>query len=232
VLCLTGTLPASLLTYMGAGADLNLAPDAFTPGVTTFTIPVSDLYLVNMGDSVAVTLTGLQYPYAGDLQATLTLKDNLNNVLASGDIFNRIGKTSNDPNDFGYGPQFGDSSTICSGNYVFDSGFTSSMNDLWATAAPLGSSDSIPCGNYWPTTMFSSANDSLSTEFGGKPINGQWILTIADYYPPGPTTFTPGITSWGLAIQATGLATAPEPSAAIPIALSLGLLGWMRRRKR
>jgi hypothetical protein len=236
VLCIASALSANPITYTAAGSDLNLATTDGTNimvGVTQLFIPVTDLYVVSSGDSVAVTLNGLQYPYAGDLRVTLTLVDSMDNILATGDVFDRIGKTSNDPNDFGYSAQFGNSGTIDSGNYVFDSGFTGLANDLWATAASQGSSDSIPSGNYWATGMYSSSNDNLSSQFANLAVKGTWVLTIYDYYPPfsGPAPFTPGITSWGLTIQTTAVGTAPEPSAAIPVALSLSLLCWITRRR-
>src|SRR5665213_2074170 len=130
-------------TYTGAGADLNVATfdrsGNVVQGVTTLSVAGTDAYLVALGDSVRVAITGLQYPYAGDLQATLSLEDSHGSVLMGGDIFNQIGAFS--PGDPGYGTQFGDSSSIASGNYVFDSRFS---GDPWATAAALGSADSIP----------------------------------------------------------------------------------------
>jgi len=244
---LAGVLPAGTYSYTyGTSTDLNLATfdnsgDVLV-GVTTMDIQVSDLGLVDGGDSVTLAMTGLQYPYAGDLQVTLSLLDNQNNVLATGDVFNRIGKMSSDPNDFGDGTQFGDSSTIDSGNYVFcpptgctdNTGYDGSptTDDLWATAEPLGSSDSIPSGNYWATTAFASGYDNLNSLFGGLPLDGIWQLSIYDYYPPfsGPAPFTPGITSWSLTIDAD--ASTPEPPTAIAMILAAGLMLGIRRRKR
>jgi hypothetical protein len=234
---MASALPAATLNYTGAGGDLNLATTdgvTVTPGVTQFLIPVSDLYTVDLGDSITITINGLQYPYAGDLQATLTLMDNMNNVLKSGDIFDRIGKMSADPTDFGYATQFGNSGSIDSGNYVFDSSFTGVANDLWYTASNLGSSDSIPSGDYWTTGAFSEANNDLSRQFAGLLTQGTWVLTITDNYPPftDPAPYTPGIVSWGLTLQATQVSGVPEPATLIPMTLSLGLFIWIRRRRR
>ena len=219
-----GILWAGTYTYIGAGGNLNVATfdinNAPVQGVTTFTINVSDLAVVDPGDSVTVSLVGLQYPYAGDLQASLSLTNNV--TTASGDLFANIGAAS--PGDPGYPAQFGDSISICSGNYNFDSSYS---GDLWAAAGGLGSSDSIPCGNYFPTTALSSANDNLSFRFAGLQINGTWTLTIYDDYPPfngGIGSFTPGILSWGLTVQAAASSGAPEPSGAIPIAFCIALL--------
>ena len=233
VLCMACALPAATLNYTGTGGNLNVATTdgvTITPGYTQFFIPVSDLYTVDPGDSVTITISGLQYPYAGDLQATLSLQQGMS--VTSGNIFDQIGKTSNDPsnpNYYGYDTQFGYSQTIDSGNYVFNSSFTGVANDLWNTAAGLGSSDSIPSGDYWTSGAFSGGNNDLSRQFAGLLTQGTWVLTIADYYPPDPAADTPGIISWGLTIQATPVSGVPEPVAIIPVALSLGLFVWIRR---
>jgi hypothetical protein len=227
-----GPAGAVSITYTGAGADLNTATfDSFgnvIQGATMLSVQGTDPYLVAPGDSVQVTLTGLQYPYAGDLQVNLSLEDSLGNVLMSGDVFNQIGAFN--PGDPGYDTQFGNSSSIPAGNYVFDSSFT---GDLWNTAAALGSADSIPDGDYWPTTALSNNNDSLSTLFAGLPLNDQWVLTIYDDYPPfdgGIEEFVPSITSWSVTVQAETVAA--EPSMAIPAVLCGGLLWVIRRRAR
>jgi hypothetical protein len=249
-LCFSTAASANLITYSGAGSDLNVATldgmGNVVVGITTLMIPVTEpTYVVDPGDSVILSLTGLQYPFAGDLRVTLSVTDAASNVLVLGDVFNRIGLTNPaDPSDFGYGTQFGDSFTIDSGNYVFcpptgcpnNTGYNGSptTGDLWTTAAPLGSNDSIPSGNYAPTTSLSDAYDGLDMMFGGVtvPTNGFWVLTIFDYFPPfsgGGAAFTPGIQSWGLTVQATDAAALPEPSTALSIPLALGFL-WLLRR--
>jgi hypothetical protein len=236
LLAFTGFLQASTLTYTGLGGDFNLATfDANgdpVPAVTTFEIPISDLAVIDSGDSVMISLAGLQYAYAGDLQATLFLRDASGNVVASADLFNQIGAVSS--GGPGYETQFGNSFTTPSGNYSFDSSYT---GDLWATAAPLGTSDSIPSGNYFPTSLGSSANDNLSSQFAGQLLMGSWVLTITDYYPPfngGPLDFPPGLTSWTVDAQATQTTSAtPEPSMALPVfACAAGLWCFLRRKPR
>jgi len=226
-----GTAGAISITYNGAGAALNTATfDSFgdvIQGVTILTAQGNDPYLVAPGDSVQVTLTGLQYPYAGDLQVNLSLEDSLGNVLMSGDIFNQIGAFN--PGDPGYDTMFGDSGSAPSGNYSFDSSFT---GDLWSTAGALGSADSIPDGDYWPTTSLSGSNDNLSSVFAGLPLDGQWVLTIYDDYPPfngGIEEFVPSITSWSVTVQTETVAA--EPSTDVPALLCGGLL-WVARRRR
>jgi hypothetical protein len=227
-----GTAGAVEITYSGTGADLNVATfdgsGDVIQGVTTLTIQGTDPYLVAPGDSVQVSLTGLQYPYAGDLQVNLSLEDSLGNVLASGDLFNQIGAFI--PGDPGYDTQFGNSSSIPSGNYSFDSSFT---GDLWNTAAALGSADSIPNGNYWPTTALSNTNDNLSTSFAGLPLKDQWVLIIYDDYPPfngGIEQFVPSLTSWSVTVQAGTVV--PEPSTAMLAVLCGVLLCVIHGRRR
>ena len=221
-----GIMSAASYSYVGDGGLLTVA--TFDPGtgdvvqgVTTFVISVPDIAIVEPGDSVLLTLMGLEYPYAGDLHVTLS--DATNTI--TGDVFNHIGAFS--PGDPGYATQFGNSSSICSGNYSFDSSFG---GDIWAAAGPpLGSSDSIPCGNYAPSTAFSGANDNLSFQFAGLPINGNWTLTIYDDYPP-TSFFAPQLVSWSLTVQASAIGAVPEPSTFFPICLAAaGLLGIHRR---
>jgi hypothetical protein len=185
---------------------------------------VSDTYVISVGDAVTVDLTGLQYPYVGDLRATLTLQNSLNQVLATGDIFNQIGAYNpGDPGDQG---QFGNSGSIDSGNYSFNSSYTA---DIWNAACCQGSSDSLPSGSYYTTTALSDNNDELSSMFAGQAVTGTWVLTIYDYYPPFngiyPFPYNPSIGSWSLDITTT-----PEPSMIILTALAGVLLWGIRRR--
>ena len=210
---------ANTYTYVGVGGDFNAATfDIFgnpVPNTTTFVIPVSDLAIIDPGDSVAVTLAGFQYPFAGDLQVSLSLYNNLSNPpLASADLFNQIGVVN--PGDVGYDTQFG-------GTYAFDSTYA---GDLWNVAASQGSSDIIPDGAYWSTTFGSDTPDNLSYAFAGLPVAGFWVLTVVDNYPPfngGPAAYNPGMTQWILSIQATSTA-APEPATFAGVLIPLALL--------
>jgi hypothetical protein len=216
-----GVAAAATYSYMGAGGDFNLATSYGVGVTTTYSIPVTDLAIVDPGDSVEVFLDGLQYPYAADLQVTLSLYDPLNNLLASGDVFNQIGIVN--PGDPGYDAQFGDPVN----NYQFDSGFS---GDLWGAAMNLASSDIIPGGQYWTSTAASPNNDMLSYMFGGLPINGTWVLTVTDYNPPfnnGPAPYNPGIIDWGLNIQAPAV---PEPSTGVGVALFVAVILAVRKR--
>jgi hypothetical protein len=226
-----GTAAATTLVYTGLGGDIAPQNPDLSPGVSVFSLLVSDAFsLPATGDNVTVTLTGLQHPFAGDLVFTLSLIVDGSPVVEA-DLFNRIGKITNDPDDFGYLTQFGNPFTA-SGNYVFNSSFTGLSADLWATAAPLGSSDAIPNGNYWPTTALSSAVDNLSSAFNGNSIQGTWQLTVLDYGPPGDN-FVPSLLTWSVQLEASAstAAPAPEPAAFIPVTASLMLLAWNRFRR-
>jgi hypothetical protein len=227
-LLFAGDAAANMVTYTGDGGPFNVAYFAsgcptnayggnVCVGMTTYTISVSDTYLINAGNAVTVNLTGLQYPYASDLEVSLSLEDGAGNVIVPPiDLFNQIGGAGADP------AQFGNSSSIDSGDYAFNSAFA---GDLWATADGLGSSDSIPSGEYF-TTDVNGNNDQLSSAFSGLPVTGIWALTVTDYCPPfsdcvsqqNTYQFPPGITSWSLTVGT------PEPSTLIPTALSAGLL--------
>jgi hypothetical protein len=210
-----GTAAADTIPYTGMGG-LFTVPTSDNPAATTttFVIPVTDSAIVAPGDSVSVTLTGLHYPYAADLQVSLSFSG------VSRDLFNQIGiVNSGDP---GYGAQF-------AGTYTFDS---SSTGDLWNSAAGLGSTDTILDGSYWTTSVGSNANDNLSSIFLGLPIDGTWVLTVIDYNPPfgGIPSYSPGITSWDLTIQTAATAVVPEPSTALYLFMSLILVTGKRAK--
>jgi hypothetical protein len=225
-----GIAAANTLLYTGLGGDISPQNLDLSPGVSVFSILVDDPYsLPELGDNVTVLLTGLQHPFAGDLVFTLSLIVNGSSVVGA-DLFNRIGKVSNAPDDVGYLTQFGNP-FFDSGNYVFNSSFTDPSADLWATAAPLGSSDAIPSGNYWPTTALSSAVNNLSSAFNGNSIQGVWQLTVLDYGPPGDN-FVPSLQTWSVQLEASASTWAPEPAAAIPVAAFLTLLAWSQRRRQ
>jgi len=222
-----GALHANTILYPGIGGDIAGVNGDGSPGVTVFSIAIADGYsLPSTGDNLTVELSGLQHPFAGDLVFTLALVVN-GNTVASADLFNRIGKTSNDPNDLGYLVQFGNSTTIASGDYVFNSSFTGATADMWSVASGLGGLDSIPSGNYWPTTSFSPAADTLSSSFNGLAIAGTWELRILDYGPLSDA-FVPGLASWQLDFN---VAT-PEPALWIPAGVCLAGLCWRQRRRR
>ena len=161
------------------------------------------------GDNVTVTINGLQHSWAGDVIATLT---NVSTGV-SGDLFNRIGRTTNDPNDFGSGAMFGiDLSGM--DTYSFNSSFT---GDIWADAASQGTANSIDSGNYWTTTAFSGTKTNFSSMYNGQLAAGDWRLTLSDNFGPdgdGGGSFI----DWTVTLNLTDV---PEPSFAIPTGLLL-----------
>ena len=224
-----GTIEASTVTF-GPG-DSCVFPDATdpsTPGTcsSVITIPVSETRLISpTGDNVTVTINGLQHPWAGDVIATLT---NLTTGV-SGDLFNRIGRTTNDPNDFGSGAMFGPDLNF-QDTYSFNSSFS---GDIWADAATQGTANSIDSGNYWPTTAGSGTKTNFSSMYNGVLAAGGWQLTLSDN--SGPDGDGGGsATNWTLTLNLTDV---PEPSFAIPTGLllvGLLLIAWTRapHRKR
>lgn len=220
-----GTVEASTLTFgPGDGCPFPDATGPNTPGTcsTVITIPSSELRLIAAsGDNVTVTINGLQHPWAGDVIATLT------NVTTgiSGDLFNRIGRATNDPNDFGSGAMFGTDLTG-QDTYSFNSSFS---GDIWsaASAAAQGTANSINSGSYWTTTAFSGAKTNFSSMYDGLPAAGGWRLTLSDNFGPdgdGGGSFI----NWTLTLN---VADAPEPSFAIPTAaLVWGIILFGRNR--
>ena len=233
LLLFAGTATAGSLSYLVTGNYLNVA--TFTdqlgdvdPGITIFDLPVSDNYIIASGDAVTINLAGLEYPYIGDLRATLTFEQGIKST--GGDVFNQIGaQSAGDPGDQG---QFGDAGPG-TGVYSFNS---SSSNDTWTAASGLGLSDSLASATYYTTAALSDSNDQLSSMFTGLSVKGTWVLTIYDYYPPfntdptvtdpPPFPWDPQLTGWSLDIAIT-----PEPSTFIPMALAAGLLLWWTRRR-
>jgi hypothetical protein len=240
-----GAAAAGTVNYTGAGGDFNDA--YFDPGcplnsyggnvcvtTTTYTLSVSDSYLIDVGDAVTVSLAGLQYPFASDLEVSLTHDG------VTEDLFNQIGGSGADP------AQFGNSgSGTNAGNYTFNSAYQGSCPtgppvtncDLWITAGSLPSAGSIPDGDYY-TTDINDSNNQLSMDYAAQSVTGNWVLTVTDYCPPFSDCvsqqdlydYSPGIINWGLSIDVVG-PLVPEPSMIIPTALSAGLLWWGIRRR-
>jgi hypothetical protein len=223
-----GTIEATTVTF--GPADPCVFPDASGPGApgtcsSVITIPVSETRLIApTGDNVTVTINGLQHPWAGDVIATLT---NLTTGV-SGDLFNRIGRATNDPSDFGSGAMFGFDQNF-QDTYSFNSSFS---GDIWADAATQGTANSIDSGNYWTTTAFSGAKTNFSSMYNGVAAAGGWQLTLSDNFADGDGGGS--ATNWTLTLNLTDV---PEPSFAIPtglLLLGLILIAWTRapHRKR
>lgn len=115
-------------------------------------------------NNVIVTINGLQHPWVGDVIATLT---NVTHSM-SGDLFNRVGRTTSDPNDAGDGGMFGDNLS----SYSFSSRSSLFSGDMWTVASGLGTADSVPSGNYWTTGAGSGNPTSFLMAYNGLPATG------------------------------------------------------------
>src|SRR5271165_1031753 len=100
-LLFAGVAVAGNVNYLGTGGDLNVAtfdsssPTGVDNGISTFSISVSDTYIIGPGNAITVILAGLQYPYASDLEASLTYDG------VTEDLFNQIGGPGVDDTQFG-----------------------------------------------------------------------------------------------------------------------------------
>jgi len=221
---------------VGGSGALNI-PDAVgaVPGSLSCVIPIFDPGSIGAGNQVTLSLLGLQHEAAADLDVTITHYADLAQTIILGGpqfAFSRIGKASNDPNDFGYLPQFGDPAGTAD-NYSFNSGF---LGDIWTTAFPLGSSEFIPgqaqfAGLYWTTDPFSGAPNAFSSSFGGQAVAGYWRLDITDN-AEGPTVGSFGsLLQFQLTFEDVTTATVPEPSYSAALVL-LFTVGAIARRRR
>lgn len=186
------------------------------------------------GNSVTVSLLGFRHESSGDIGISLThYTDATKTVILGGPqwLIYRIGKMSNDPNDFGYSAQFGD--PVGTGdNYDFGSAFST---NLWTVAASLGTADFIPgqgggfVTGYTTTGPLSATPNSFSSMFAGQSLSGYWQLDIIDY-AAGPS-FIPvdgSLLQWGLNV--TSLLNVPEPGYGLGVFSALCILLGRRRR--
>jgi subtilisin-like proprotein convertase family protein len=184
--------------YTGSGGVLPSSIPFVGPGVFSSSIDVfndTDFPIT----SVVVTLQGLSHTWIGDLTATLTSPNGTQHTL-----FARVGRLTSGP---------GDSSNL-GGDYTFADGGA----DLWAAAAGVLGSVSIPAGTFHTTSSGSSAATSMNAAFAGQNGNGTWTLTITD----GTANDSGSIAGWQLTII-------PAPGAAAVLGLS-GLFAARRRR--
>ena len=252
LLLVTGT-PAAWATTFGSdpcpNGGFNNIPDAsydlglnVIPGSLSCSLTIATAGNVGLGNLVTVSLIGLFHEEASDLIVTLThFADSSQSVIfgSTQTVFSRIGKMSGDPNDFGYFlPQFGFFGSV--DTYRFNSGLLSDPgNNLWATAAGLGSGDFIPgesagSTGYWTTSAFSGAHNNFSAAFAGQTLAGYWLLNVTDN-APGPNYFglpngTPGsLQQFELKFD-TGT-TIPEPGTGLMLAIA-AIAGFEVRARR
>ena len=215
------------------GAGSNNIPDAVvdnvgitTPGVLSCGFVVNTPGVVAPGNAITVGLLGFIHEASGDLIVTLTHYTDASKTVifgASQTLFYRIGKTSADPNDFGYSAQFGDLSG--GENYTFNSGFTT---NLWTIASHLGSADFIPGAaagfnsGYTTHGPFSGTPNTFSALFAGQPIGGYWELNITDN-AAGPSAPSVAGSLLQFSLDINSAMIVPEPGSWVLCAL--GLLG-------
>ena len=180
----------SLTLFLAAGWALQGAPIWYT-GLG------ADIYSVTPNGSPGVV--ALTIP-------AVSLAES-NHTVALADLFNRLGKLSEDPNDFGYLTQFGEA-------------FSSPAVDL-RPAAP----NSLSGGSYLPPSTVSTAAGSVPVAFHGLPNGGLWQLAINDGVPLTDQ-------SWRLVFNSYDAAPAPEPGSTIPAAAGLVIVVAARRARR
>jgi subtilisin-like proprotein convertase family protein len=197
---------------------LAAAPNAFAltftySNNTPVNIPVadsvsSDIVISDTGaiDNLAVTISGFNHPWAGDLIARLT-NVNTNTTV---DLFNRIGRIDT---GFGSGSEF-------NGTYSFSNAFTAS---IWSSAA---ASSLIAPGNYAPTTIGGSLT-SLSA-FNGQGLAGTWRLSISNLEPYDTGSFS----GWTLSGNTASNAAVPVPPQVVGTAVLAGLTAVKKLRLR
>jgi len=201
---------ASAALYTSPGGPIADSPGSPNPG-PPLVIPfvVTQLGTVSHVD---LTLTGLTHSWAGDLVATLSGPG----AAPTADIMRKLGASSSG--------SLGDSTNL-GGNYRFiDTGV-----DPVPQLVALGSTVSLPSGDYWATTLGTNTTSgnkvNLDSVFGGINATGTWTLTITD--TAGGDTGS--LTEATLNVVSAGGAV-PEP--ATIGALGLSGLGFLVRRRR
>lgn len=204
---------------------------AIVPGVLSCSLPVTELGTIGPGNAVTVSLLGLAHEASGDLIVEITHFLDAGETIPDGAaqyLFYRIGKTSDDPSDFGYDAQFGDPFGT-GDNYSFNSGFP---GDLWGAAAAAGAANYIPgvasgvTAGYWTTGPYSGAATSFSSQFASQSLAGSWRLEISDN-APGPGEGSMGsLLQWELTVETSDV---PEPGYVGMLATALAAMAARRR---
>ena len=222
------------------GTGSNNIPDATLdgggntiPGVLTCGIMLNASGMVSPGNAITVGLLGFIHEASGDLVITLTHYTDVSKTSIYGatrTLFNQIGKLSSDPNDFGYGAQFGD--LFGGDNYKFNSGFAT---NLWTVASLLGSADFIPgvaagfSAGYTTHGAFSSTPNNFSAQFAGQPIAGYWELNVIDNsLGPSVPSVAGSLLQFSLDIDSTS--NVPEAGSALLSLLGLASLALLRKQ--
>lgn len=199
---LTCRLSSAAIVQFSANGGGEIA-DADTT-VFEFTISSEARMIRFMGENLTLMLIGVDHPFLGDLEVSLTHVPS--NTIAT--AFYRVGAQNN--TEFGYAANL-------SGNYSFNSG---AVDNLWDFGAGLGDADAVPNGLYVTTGAFSSNANDFSRAFNGLNPSGVWRLTVTDHEAdPGNAEFQ-ALTNWALALNLEDSTLTPESGT-----LSLGALG-------
>lgn len=186
ILLLSSTLSAA--DFAGGGAVI---PDN-TPAGANINFAVSGITGAVERVSININMT---HTFAGDLRATLiSPAGTARLVLFSRAGYKRVG-------GFGAGANL-------AGSYVFDD---LANADLWATMAPLSTSQTVPPGSYRTSTGGQSGLSNqggcstfLSLAFGGlsgAQVNGTWTLNVADLASGDSGSVTSALLSIDPAVQ-------------------------------
>ncbi len=196
-------------TVSGFGSGGSIPPGAplSASGQLTSNIVISAQGYVTSGNAVTVILKGLQHDWSGDLIAILSYINPQGGVVASANLFYRIGKSSSEPD--GAWAQFGAPGSV-GDNYLFNSGYP---GNIWSVAAALGSADVVPGlqtdtvnGGQYFTTDAHGVQNTLSSGFTGLNIHtGTWRLAIIDPATHagelGPPANVGSLVGWELDLQ-------------------------------
>lgn len=193
----------------GAGGPI---PDAVstnaTPGVLTSTIIVAGAQTISTFNWAQITFTS--HSWAGDIAVELESPGGIKTHL-----FSRVRGTGT--------TTFGDSSDLIGAYRFVDSG----GGDFNAAASAAGAAVAIAPGTYNRSTTLAdqigglpAINNNPFSIYNGTNPNGTWTLRVSDWGQGD----TGSVTSWSFN-------TTPVPEPASMVALGLGAVALMRRRR-
>jgi subtilisin-like proprotein convertase family protein len=169
------------------------------------TLDVSDTNtILASGQNVTLNLFNLAHTYAGDVSVSLS-----HDGITEYAIY-RVGSGN------------GGAASNYGGNYSLNNDYAA---NLGTTASALGNMQTIPQGNYFPTS--GRTETAFSDAWNGLSVAGAWTLTVRDW------SFgdTGSLGSWGLSINtADPVTSTPEPATTGLLAAGVGGLALLRRK--